>query len=662
MAQGMARLGVGGRRSAWLLFVFVGYLLPCYLGHFDTASIKLWPGFVKERQEITLKFRLRGVIEMGEKVYVRMPWMTTGECKNAAGSSIGADSFQLHDSNTWYGQWTEGTPGTQYQKSLLTLTAKTKIIWKSYQTVVLDGFNNIKPNCGMPAKHTNFTIWTNAANATVTMKNRHQVNFTDSVNASCYLTDTQLTWGAGGASPLLAPINPTTRKTHAVSQIAEVRLSFVPAMHIQPGDTITVILAGWTNLNASRADDTKWKWGYDDVREGGSGRKLTLYNESTWKLNASQSVYDMANATWFEGCCKENHKPGMENSTIEIVMRRLARAGQKVEFWFPKSNGLRPVCGMQANNPKYKIKVKTPSNFTSVNFMSIEKSAGIGAGCVEQGGCNGYGTCDHCLGRCTCTKGHGHESDPGYGIMKADCSELACPVSPSWAEVPVQSNRSLDHQAGYSGANTTNGHFDVECGGVGKCDRTKGKCACYDGFLGSACEIKPCPTQSDYPCNGHGTCHSMAQLARKDEALPLTNRSVDEELYFYYADEVDQHSYGYHEAWDSRKIYGCVCDSAWKVGLDANETQTPEWFGPDCSLRHCPTGDDPETRLVDETNCSYAVAAGGRGKGKYMNKCHVDCSNRGKCDHTTGTCACFPGYHGANCGKRKTAAVGLGSE
>mmetsp|Transcript_108484 Transcript_108484/g.315488 ORF Transcript_108484/g.315488 Transcript_108484/m.315488 type:complete len:531 (-) Transcript_108484:447-2039(-) len=526
MAQGMARFGVGGRRSAWLLFVFVGYLLPCYLGHFDTASIKLWPGFVKERQEITLKFRLRGVIAMGEKVYVRMPWMTTGDCKNAAGNDIGADTFQLHDSSTWYGQWTEGTTGTQYQKSLLTLTAKTKIIWKAYQTVVLDGFNNIKPNCGMPAKHTNFTIWTNAANATVTMKNRHQVNFTDSVNASCYLTDTQLTWGAGGASPLLAPINPTTRKTHAVSQIAEVRLSFVPAMHIQPGDTITVILAGWTNLNASRAGDTKWKWGYDDLREGGSGRKLNLYNESTWKFNASESVYDMANATWFEGCCRENHKPGMENSTIEIVMRRLARAGQKVEFWFPKSNGLRPVCGMQANNPKYKIKVKTPSNFTSVNFMSIEKSAGIGAGCVEQGGCNGYGTCDHCLGRCTCTKGHGHESDPGYGIMKADCSELTCPVSPSWAEVPVQSNRSLDHQAGYSGANTTNGHFDVECGGVGKCDRAKGKCACYDGFSGSACEIKPCPTQNDYPCNGHGTVSCMwplhGRLGLRWTGLPST--------------------------------------------------------------------------------------------------------------------------------------------
>ena len=85
---------------------------------------------------------------------------------------------QLHDSSDWFGQWTEGTPATQYQKSLLTLTAKRKIIWRDAQTVVIDGFNGIRPNCGMPAKHTNFTIWTNAANATVKMRDRHRVNFT----------------------------------------------------------------------------------------------------------------------------------------------------------------------------------------------------------------------------------------------------------------------------------------------------------------------------------------------------------------------------------------------------------------------------------------------------------------------------------------------------
>lgn len=49
-------------------------------------------------------------------------------------------------------------------------------------------------------------------------------------------------------------------------------------------------------------------------------------------------------------------------------------------------------------------------------------------------------------------------------------------------------------------------------------------------------------------------------------------------------------------------IFGCVCDSKWQVGLGAGQTQEPEWFGPDCSLRHCPSGDDPSTD-VDETDC-----------------------------------------------------------
>lgn len=32
------------------------------------------------------------------------------------------------------------------------------------------------------------------------------------------------------------------------------------------------------------------------------------------------------------------------------------------------------------------------------------------------------------------------------------------------------------------------------------------------------------------------------------------------------------------------------------------------------------------------------------------NACHVDCSNRGTCDHTSGTCECFRGYAGPDCG------------
>ena len=49
------------------------------------------------------------------------------------------------------------------------------------------------------------------------------------------------------------------------------------------------------------------------------------------------------------------------------------------------------------------------------------------------------------------------------------------------------------------------------------------------------------------------------------------------------------------ETWDAYSNHGCLCDSAWKVGLAANETQEPEWFGPNCVRRHCPSGDDPVT-------------------------------------------------------------------
>ena len=42
-------------------------------------------------------------------------------------------------------------------------------------------------------------------------------------------------------------------------------------------------------------------------------------------------------------------------------------------------------------------------------------------------------------------------------------------------------------------------------------------------------------------------------------------------------------------------IFACLCDSSWSVGLGSGETQEGEYFGADCRLRHCPSGDDPKT-------------------------------------------------------------------
>lgn len=137
-------------------------------------------------------------------------------------------------------------------------------------------------------------------------------------------------------------------------------------------------------------------------------------------------------------------------------------------------------------------------------------------------------------------------------------------------------------------------------------------------------------------CSGHGRCLSMRDLARNSEALPLQSTTYTYE------------GYPSTITWDQDKIYGCVCDSSWSVGLASGYTQTPEWFGPDCSRRHCPSGDDPMT-TTDETDCYGTTATSGTGVGLSGNLCQVDCANRGICNYDTGVCSCFDGFYGIAC-------------
>lgn len=241
----------------------------------------------------------------------------------------------------------------------------------------------------------------------------------------------------------------------------------------------------------------------------------------------------------------------------------------------------------------------------------------VHASCALFNNCNGHGKCD-LNSKCIC--------DPGWGAItdvtdykSPDCSAKTCPAGKSWGDIPTSASAAHKH---------------TECSSKGICDRKNGKCKCLDGFDGASCDRKKCLND----CSGHGLCLSMRNLAKRKDALPLSD------------------NFDYNDAWDSDMSYGCLCDSSWSVGLGPGETQTPEWFGPDCSLRHCPSGDDFVT-TIDERNCSYKIAEHTINvTGLVGNLCHVDCSNRGKCDHGTGLCHCFRGAYGVACEKNSALA------
>ncbi|GMH98156.1 hypothetical protein TrST_g6758 [Triparma strigata] len=118
-------------------------------------------------------------------------------------------------------------------------------------------------------------------------------------------------------------------------------------------------------------------------------------------------------------------------------------------------------------------------------------------------------------------------------------------------------------------------HADgVECSRFGFCDRATGKCACRDGFEGNACQRLKCPMGDNNflvseKCSGHGACMTMAQAAKE------INYDMDLFTSVTYTN------------WDADMIQGCVCHSG--------------WTGHDCSQRECPWGPDPRiTSAKDE--------------------------------------------------------------
>merc|ERR1711862_818555 len=135
-------------------------------------------------------------------------------------------------------------------------------------------------------------------------------------------------------------------------------------------------------------------------------------------------------------------------------------------------------------------------------------------------------------------------------------------------------------------------HQFTQCSGRGSCNSATGRCECFVGYTGEACQRTSCPSD----CSGHGVCQEQRRFAADAGKV-------------YEDDLLNLGPY------DANKQMGCLCDLGFR--------------GPDCSMIECPSGADP-------------LGADGGAEGR-------DCSGRGICDYGSGQCACFKGYFGERC-------------
>lgn len=137
----------------------------------------------------------------------------------------------------------------------------------------------------------------------------------------------------------------------------------------------------------------------------------------------------------------------------------------------------------------------------------------------------------------------------------------------------------------FTKADDNSAHQMVECSGRGICERSSGQCNCFNGYEGDNCGRTSCPNE----CSGHGVCQSLKRFAAE---------------------------YGItYTGYDAEKEFGCLCDLGFR--------------GQDCSMVECPSGADP---------------MGGNGGAQGL-----DCSGRGVCDYSSGTCKCSKGFFGERC-------------
>ena len=153
-------------------------------------------------------------------------------------------------------------------------------------------------------------------------------------------------------------------------------------------------------------------------------------------------------------------------------------------------------------------------------FTGFSSSDGLGTNSQGLAGDCGYttgvSTCAGvtvCSSRGSCSGSTQYKCTCAAGYTDAQCSTRTCPYGHAW----------WDEATG-----TDTAHALAECSNRGLCDRATGACTCQSGFSGDACQRLDCPIAltNSLQCAGHGTCHSLRNLATLKTTAGVLDASV----------------------------------------------------------------------------------------------------------------------------------------
>ena len=546
-------------------------------------------------------------ISHGTSFTMDTPGLTRGFCYNTT-KGAGLSSLLIPNTDIFTGSYSEGSYADNFDGSKMTFLVASSTglrAAKQYQ-IVIDRGNRIRKSCSM---HDHWDIKMMPYN---TLKNfatgriKGYMSVIESFPKKCFVYSSAIHF-TNPQQQFLTGINITLRLGYEVGVNTILKIS----------------LPGFTNK--------KGAYGLNVMTDGGNDFAGNGVNAALTGIETNTNFTWLVD--WHQGDYSDNFKSSY------LTLHPLGYHGFTALMWvyIPKSlNSIIPICGHSMNSADFTI--SSISSYFYTNTTPIDSSNAIGAGCLNQ--CNGNGICDFCSNTCSCFDNFGSSLDKSRTVSQdfaPDCSSRACPVGPSMGSIVTYRD--------VVGDQSLHMHKHMECSSNGICDRSTGSCKCSTGYTGLACEKMMCPGTPTV-CSGKGKCLSMGRLASTSNALPLTTRAFK-----YYSTNTTN-------TWDEDLGHMCVCDSGWPVGLQSNQTQLAEWFGVACQLRRCPSGDDPVTTTIDETDCEGKSQTGSSsrynaaGLGQRGNLCHIDCSNRGVCDYSSGLCKCVDGFWGPNCGRR----------